>query len=66
LEQAGVYDQLKSGYHDSEYTVPVPVSMANHFRIRRMVDVGDTLNAPLRSAKALRDWLASQESQSNG
>lgn len=66
LTQAGVYDQLKSGYHDSEHTVPVPVSMAKHFRIRRMVDVGDTLNAPLHSAKELRAWLASQESQPNG
>lgn len=64
LAQAGVYDQLKPGYHDSEYTVPVPVAMADHFRIRRMVDVGDTLNAPLHSAKALRDWLAEREAQS--
>jgi hypothetical protein len=58
LEQAGVYTELTPGYHDSEHTVPVPVSFINGLRVRRVVDPGDSLNSALWSAKSLRAILA--------
>jgi hypothetical protein len=60
IDSAGIYpaNKVKPGYHDNEYTVPIPVALVNRFRVRRMLDVGDTMNAPLQSAKALREWLA--------
>lgn len=54
LEQAGIYTEIKKGYHDSEYTVPVPVSFVRGLRVRRMVDVGDSLNRALWTAESLR------------
>ncbi|HEY0862137.1 MAG TPA: hypothetical protein VGE19_14655 [Pseudoxanthomonas sp.] len=57
LEQAGVYFELKPGYHDSEHTVPVPVSFINRLRVRRTVDPGDSLNQMFWSAAKLREAL---------
>ncbi len=57
MEQAGVYTELKPGYHDSEHTVPVPVSFIRTLRIRREVDPGDTLNAMFWTADKLRAAL---------
>lgn len=61
LEQAGVYPTFRPGYHDTDDTVPVPVSFIKAFggRIRRMVDVGDSGNQCFHSARALREALAS-------
>ena len=60
LNQAGIYTELKPGYHDSEYTVPVPVSFIDRLRVRRMVDVGDSDNRALWTAKDLRAALADE------
>jgi hypothetical protein len=59
LNQAGIYTELKPGYHDSEYTVPVPVSFIDRLRVRRMIDVGDSDNRALWTAKDLRSALES-------
>ena len=61
LEQAGVYTKLTPGYHDSEDTVPVPVSFISQLRVRRIIDTGDTLNQMFWSAETLRAALAAQQ-----
>lgn len=58
LNQAGVYLKIEDGYHDTDYTVPVPVAVIEELRVRREVDPGDTLNNGFRNAKNLREWLA--------
>lgn len=60
LNQAGIYTELTPGYHDSEYTVPVPVSFIDRLRVRRMVDVGDSDNRALWTANDLRAALANE------
>ncbi len=61
LQQAGVYEVLTPGYHDSSETVPVPVAAVEQLglRVRRMVDTGDHANGALKSAPSLREALAS-------
>jgi hypothetical protein len=66
LAQAGIYTDLTPGYHDSEDTVPVPVEFIYRLRVRRVVDVGDTLNGAFHSAKALRAALAVAAAQDQG
>lgn len=41
LNHAGIYqtDEIEAGYHDSEYTVPVPVSFVRQFE-QRVIDYG--------------------------
>ena len=58
LETAGVYTELTSGYHENEYTVPVPVSFIKGLRVRRTVDPGDSLNRAFWSANHLREAIA--------
>lgn len=58
LEQAGVYFDLKPGYHDSEHTVPVPTDFIARLRVRRVVDAGDSANQIFWSAKSLREALS--------
>ena len=58
LEHAGVYTTPKPGYHDSEHTVPVPVSLIKTLRIRREVDPGDNENSMFCTAETLRAALA--------
>lgn len=58
LEQAGIYKQIDAGYHDNEYTVPVPVSMIRNLRVRRVVDYSDSLNTAFHSASKLRAAIA--------
>lgn len=58
LQQAGIYYDLKPGYHDSVDTVPVPVAYVDLMRVRSMVDIGDSLNNSFCSEKALRSALA--------
>lgn len=60
LNQAGIYTELTPGYHDSEYTVPVPVSFIDRLRVRRMVDVGDSDNRALWTANDLRAALTNE------
>lgn len=61
LEQAGVYPTFQPGYHDTEDTVPVPVSFvkANGGRVRQMIDIADSGNQCFHSARALREALSS-------
>jgi hypothetical protein len=59
LNQAGIYTELTPGYHDSEYTVPVPVQFIDRLRVRRMVDAGDSANRSMWNAKDLRSALES-------
>lgn len=59
LDQAGVYTELTPGYHDSDYTVPVPVRFIDQLRVRRMVDQGDSLNGSTWNAEKLRAAIAS-------
>jgi len=66
LNQAGVYTELKPGYHDSEDTVPVPVSFIRELRVRRVIDPGDSLNSAFHSAKSLRALLAAASAEGNG
>lgn len=56
LQQAGVYTELKPGYHDSEDTVPVPVWFVRggRFRIRHELDPGDSENGAFWNAAKLR------------
>lgn len=61
LAQAGVYDTLRSGYHDSDHTVPVPVAFVDQLRVRRVVDPADAGNGALHTAATLRDAIANFE-----
>ncbi|UZW62716.1 hypothetical protein [Lysobacter enzymogenes] len=56
LQQAGVYTKLQPGYHDSKYTVPVPVWFVHggNFRIRHELDPGDSDNGAFWNPKKLR------------
>jgi len=54
LQDAGIYTELRPGYHDSEHTVPVPVSFVRGLRIRLEVDPGDSENVAFWSAEKLR------------
>ncbi|MBN7137027.1 hypothetical protein A7A76_20015 [Lysobacter enzymogenes] len=56
LQRAGVYTELKPGYHNSEHTVPVPVHFVRDggFRIRHELDPGDSENAAFQAAAKLR------------
>jgi hypothetical protein len=58
LEQAGIYHDVKPGYHDDAGTVPVPVAFVRSLRIRQVVDIGDSLNNAFCSEDALRAALA--------
>lgn len=58
LEQAGIYAEPVLGYHDSDDTVPVPVALIDSLRVRRMIDVGDSANRSLWTAKELRKLIA--------
>lgn len=66
LEQAGVYAEPAPGYHDSEHTVPVPVSFIRELRVRRTVDPGDTLNGMFWTAEKLRAAIAAHPAQAGG
>lgn len=66
LEQAGIYANPKPGYHDSDHTVPVPVSFIRGLRVRRTVDPGDTLNGMFWSAEKLRAAIAPLSSGAEG
>jgi hypothetical protein len=58
LEQAGIYTKIEAGYHDNEYTVPVPVAMIETLRVRRVVDYSDSLNTAFHTAAKLREAVA--------
>lgn len=58
LNMAGVYTEITPGYHDSDYTVPVPVEFVNRAHIKRCIDPGwGAPNMCFRSAEALRAAL---------
>ena len=57
LNQAGIYLDPKPGYHDSDHTVPVPVSFLQGRRIRHEIDPGDSDNTMFFTAFALRTAL---------
>lgn len=63
LEQAGIYTEIKKGYHDSDQTVPVPVSFIEELRVRRTVDPGDSLNGMFWNAEKLRAALTPSRDQ---
>lgn len=59
LDDAGVYTEIAPGYHDSEYTVPVPVAFVQKAHVRRSIDPGwGAFNMNFHSATALRAALA--------
>lgn len=58
LRTAGIYTEIDPGYHDSEYTVPVPVSFIAGRRIRHEIDPGDSANTMFWSAETLRAALS--------
>jgi hypothetical protein len=61
LDAAGVYAEPVAGYHDrDDDNVPVPVAFARRLAARRMVDVGDSGNECMWSAKTLRAALAKE------
>ena len=57
---------ITSGYHDNEYTVPVPVGFIKALRVRLVVDPGDSLNKAFWSAKHLRDALSALHQPAKG
>ena len=57
IEQAGIYTEITPGYHDSDDTVPVPVSFLGGCRIRRTLDLRDSKNRAFWSAADLRAAL---------
>lgn len=61
LATAGVYTELTHGYHDSEYTVPVPVGFIKGLRVRQVIDTGDSLNRAFWSPTALREAIAAMQ-----
>ena len=61
IEHAGIYTEITPGYHDSDYTVPVPVSFLAGCRIRRTLDPGDSKNRAFWSASDLRAAVATNQ-----
>lgn len=59
LEQAGIYttEEIEVGYHDNEYTVPVPVAYARQQSVS-LVDVGLSDRKQWWSAESLRAALS--------
>ncbi len=60
IEQAGIYTEIAPGYHDSDHTVPVPVSFLDGCRIRRTLDPDDSKNRAFWSAADLRAAIATK------
>ena len=61
IEQAGIYTEITPGYHDSDHTVPVPVSFLDGCRIRRTLDPGDSKNRAFWSAADLRAAITANQ-----
>jgi len=66
LATAGIYTEITPGYHENEYTVPVPVSFIKMLRVREVVDPGDSLNKAFWSANHLRCALAALQQTAGG
>jgi len=65
LEQAGIYHELTPDYHDSEYTVPVPVAFAREF-VSSVIDTGHSGHECWWSADKLRAAISRMRDEKGG